>query len=290
VLAASDLLLWRSRLLSSMGFARLAIAAADALDEGALDLVEVHQARGQGHFHAGSYRQAGTLFRRASASTSDERLRCLCLLDASDAERCAGRVRTAGSLVDAAMSAMPAGAPWVPEVEGVADLKRILIAREGAILSGRLLVPGGRQALARKLQPVFQRAAARAIEHGRWFDFQQVALWASRVGVPPQDIRPPGGYEPPPPRVGYRHLGYPVAVAMEACDRARRGLRDTPELVGLLDLMARFGCAPQAWKLAYALIRSDLRLLRSHGGQLLRNFAACEYTVPMRVAWLMRAS
>jgi hypothetical protein len=62
------------------------------------------------------------------------------------------------------------------------------------------------------------------------------------------------------------------------------------EIVGLLRLMERFGCAPQVWKLAYALILNDPWFIPSHGGLLLRHFAACEYTVPLRIAWLLRVS
>ena len=284
---AEELLLWRSQLLNSMGFARLGTAAADALEESSFASVGVIRAQAQGRFHAGRYLRSAELFRRASVGSADDQLRRMCLLDASDAERCAGRLRAARDLVGRATRRLPSGLPWVPEVEGVADLKRVLIERQAAIVSGRLLFPRGREKLAQQLQPVLSRAAARALDHGRWFDFQQVALWATRLGVSLRDVCPPDAYEPPKPRIGYRHLGYPVAVAMEACDRASAGTYDMAELRGFLDLMTRFGCAPQAWKLAYAIIAANPRLIHRYGRALLHSFAKCEYTTTMRVAWLL---
>lgn len=290
VFSAAELLLWRVRVLNSMGFARLATLAAEALDGAALAPAEAAQARGQSHFHAGHYRLACDCFIQASAAAADERTRRLCLLDACDAARCAGNMRLAESLVASAAAALPADSSWATEIQGVADLKRVLIWRQVSGLAGRLLWPGTRRAPMGEVRSALRRVATSAIAEGRWFDFQQAALWATRLAVPLDDLKPTDGYAPAPPGPGYRHLGYPVAVAMEACDRARRGEASLDELGRLLQRMEMFGCAPQTWKVAHAIVRSAPWLLPSHMGLFVRRFFECEYTLPMRLAWLVRGS
>jgi hypothetical protein len=250
--------------------------------------MDILQQRAQAHFHKGKYRDSAAMFEQASRTSSDERNRRLLLLDASDAARCSGLLKRAEALVEGAVQDLPSDL-WRDEVLAVSAHKRILIQRDRLALSGAMIFPNGRRRLKVVLRPLFIQASKHAIESGRWFDFQHLGMLASDVGLRREDLRPDGGYEPPEAEHGYRHLGYPVAVAMDACDRFRGRSVDAPtigEIEGLLNLMLRFGCAPQAWKLARAVMfraSSPLHNFKMFGSQL----RCCQYTFRRQLGWLI---
>lgn len=285
-----ELLLWRSRVLNSMGHARLAVAAVAGVRAPDVPEFALMETRAQGLFHAGAYAASSNEFVAASTVAPDERARRMSLLDASDAARCHGRTRRAARLLERAVKGLPGGTPWAGELLGMVDLKRILLYRDRYEFARLLPVPGLRSRVRRRAEPLFERVARSSLEAGRWFDFQQVSLWANRMGIPPDRLRPSGQYAPPSAREGYGQLGYPVGVAMEACDRARRGGATLDELEWLLTLMQDFGANPQAWKVAYALVRASPSRARLHAPALLRAFIRCEYTPANRFLWLLRGS
>lgn len=278
-----SMLLWRARVLNSIGHARLAESALIALPSS----VEVVRSFAQAAFHRGAYATSAARFLDASGLASGERDRRLILLDAADATRCHGRLRRASQLVEEASSGIAATEPWADEVRAAADVKRILVLRDLHELARVVGFGTGVRATRRRAATLLEGSARGTLEAGRWFDFQQLSLWAERMGIDPATVRPAGLYAPQPTVPGYRQLAYPVALAMEACDRARLGRSTAIELRFFADLMQAFGCA-QYWKVAYALARLDGR--RRWTPRFAKSFARCEYTPLARVLCLMRSS
>lgn len=291
ILDMDALLLWRSQVLNSMGFARLAIEAAAAVGSSGSWAFGAARSHAQGLFHAGKYRASSNAFHKASNAASDDHSRRLCILDAADAARCNGRLHAARALVEKAVKGLDAHSTSGRTILGRADLKLVLIEREAFFMSGKRLIPGSQRELTNRLRPLVVRCARAAIEDGRWFDFQQAALWAGRLGIAISDLESAQAFAPPPVNAGYKHLSYPVAVAMDLTDKVSRGSITYDVLEPFLELMQLFGCHPQIWKVARVLLaRGHGRLLSRRGRIMLRSFLACEYTPCMRAAWILRGA
>jgi len=279
-----ELLCWRARILNRMGHARLALATTLEIGASSIPKHAFLELRAQALFHKGAYVRSAQLFNEAALAASSSRDAVVSLLHACDAARCAGRLRWARELLTEAESRMRLLPSPDHDVRGLAALKAILVARDSSLLSGRELLPAGRSRLCKTLEPLFRQAAEWATETGQQFDFQQLELWRRRLGLPKSATHLPGSWQPEDPRVGYRHLGFPVAAAMDLCDAGQIGQVNVDELHAMWRLMRTFGCWPQSWKIGAVLLRKRKVLPAYDLAVLARDSCRCQYTLRQRIA------
>jgi hypothetical protein len=288
VFSVDELLAWRASILNKMGHARLALGTVSEIHASGISKHMATELRAQALFHRGLYVHSARLFDKAAGTAPTSRDGVVALLHACDAARCAGRLRWARSLLSRAESGMHSLGSSECDVRGLATLKAIMLERDSSILSGQRLWSAGRIRLRQRLEPLLRQGADWAAKSGQHFDFQQFELWRRRLGLPQSVTHPPGSSSPEDPRVGYRHLGFPVAVAMDLCDRARTGQATADDVSTMWRLMRTFGCCPQSWKLGAVLLRMRKLLTAREVALLIKDFCRCEYTPRQRIAQIAR--
>lgn len=277
-------LVWRASVLNFIGHARLARQALAGLS------AAPHSELARCAFHEGRYRRSMKFHLAESQLALDDRRRRLALLEASDAARCIGKRIRAKRYIDYALAGLDSVVPHWREVRGRSLLKRILVQREHYLIATKLRRLKHADRLRQETIPWFREAAAFTLEVGDLPEWQQLRLWAERMSVPLEVLRPLDGYAPPATQVGYRHLGYWLALNMDLADRGRAGLVSLSELErGLADAEA-FGSNPQAWKLCHSIIKRFPRQILRRLPQLIRHNLACEYTLMRRFLGLAGGS
>jgi hypothetical protein len=144
-----------------------------------------------------------------------------------------------------------------------------------------------------RAQVLFKSSAEALLTSGRWFELQQLRLWADRFDLPADATRPSGMYELPQPRHGYEHLAFPMAQMMVFRDELDTGTRKPDketanEAMEKASLAERLGLRTEAWKLNYLLLKNfpdqrNFETLKKFVG----NFLMCEYSLLMRCLLLI---
>ncbi len=279
--AADQLLLWRARLLNTMGFCRLAAEALQPLRISGHPDADLEYA--QTLFQLGTYQRSGRLFLDASKITTDTYERALRLLDASDAFRCFGNWALSYTCVRRANNISGVGRSAGPLVTARSAMKKLLLLQDFA---GAL--PFGRQIVKRLGSDLVRSGAPAALEAGDWLTFQQFMLIAERWAISVSAFGHGGHYDPPPAKDGYRHLGFKIGELLNLLDRTRRAPLSVTysELVEAFKMAALLGSHPTAWKIA-ALIAACFPQHASRYRRLKeQHLHRCEYSGILRWTYL----
>jgi hypothetical protein len=291
--------LWRARLLNSLSYGKAALVVIeDLMKEGASSattrplITQLLDAKARAFHYIGAYKRAAhtyeALAKLASTENVDSELVFNSLLAACDNWRSYGAFRrSCRRLHEAEAMAQKDGFPRADFVSA-ANLKRILLLRRSYQIAEMLRVNSYKNRLKAEAE-VLLRSSAEAFFHtGRWFELQQLRLWADRFGLPAEVARPLGFYEPPPSRDGYEHLAFPMAQMMVFRDELDSGSRPVDKLaadeaIEKLQMAENLGLRTEAWKLSYLLLKKfpEHRNVSTFK-RFLRNFFACEYSVCMR--------
>ena len=268
-----ELLLWRVRLLSTMGYCRLAIDTLKPLRTASYPGADLEYA--QALFQSGAYLRAGEQFIDVSRQSKDEREQALRLLDASDAFRCYGKLARSYGLVRRAERLVGANNASDTFVRSRITMKKLLLLQNLA-----RLLPWGSLIVRRLGTRLVSAGAPAALDSGDWLAFQQFMLMAERWGINKSTFGQAGIYDPPAPKDGYRHLGLKVGELLNLLERTRQSFSSVTyrELAGAFRTSVRLGSHPIAWKIAARMAaifpcqRRRYRLLYRHQLDL------CEYS------------
>lgn len=286
-----DLLLWRARVLVTIGHSRLALAALKPLLLRSPTDPDFACEYAQALFHNGQYRSSAQQYLVAADSAPDERFRLLRQLDACDALRCFGSYGGARDILASVNSELQSMSSVPQDIVVRALLKEMLLIRNGWHRRKSFLMGLGCRALRNRAKHIIQDAAPRALREGLWLDFQQLQLWADRFELPDDTMSTHGGYVPLSTLDGYRHLGYYIPRLMHIYDLlyTGSGLVSQDEVENGFDSAAQMGCHPVAWKLARgAAARFHIHVSRWKD-RYKHHLGACQYTamqgLTYRVAW-----
>lgn len=280
-----QLMLWRIRVLNSMGHARLSRNSLIQLSPATSHNPEILVEYSQCLFHLGKYKLSASQSLKASRLPLSERFQMLRILDASDALRCHGRRRYSRALVKQVLQKLASSILMYPDIKARALLKHLLLLRNTYDVAKRFKCYWICNRIMPDLQQTITQGAPLAIGSGQWKDFQQFRMWADRIGIPDDIFRQSGQYAPLPSREGYRHLGYHVALMMEFLDRARNrsNVVDHDELQSFFARAEQFENHPTAWKIArIAMKRFPTEKTLWHQ-KFRHHFGMCQYTPYMRI-------
>jgi hypothetical protein len=297
----STRILWRASLLNSMSYAKAAVTLTSQLlktdisnNFSKVTLIEEHA---RSLHCSGAYKSAALEYERAYLIAKLMNLPksklCRLLLDACDNWRCYGSfIRAFQSLHKAKRIALTIDVER-EELLAVAELKKILLLRHPYQIAVLLRQNWIARWLRNKAEVSIINAAKTLPLSGSWYDYQQLGLWTERFNLPIDVLKQPGLYEPPPPREGYKHLGYLIPqmiVFRDEVESARRTIDEETlaEANRLLELAINLGINPEAWKISYLLMRK-FRGTRNKTSlkMFLRYFRACEYFAPMRIILML---
>ena len=294
--------IWRASLLNSMGCASLALKASQEMlaknHQSKDDLTSLRRQKAQALFHTGKYRQSAKEFYKTAKEldlNSNPSLRVALLLDSCDAYSAHGSfLRAILCLKNARKEIQRISEPKkFDELEGRSALKEVLIWRYLYQIAKALKIQFFANYIQKRAINLLQLASKTSLEVGNWFDFQQVRLWAERMDIDPLTLASQIPYEPPPPKEGYDHLGYPVAQSMYLRDQLSKtkgdlSLEEEQSLKMHIKNCIGFGNYPELWKLWFiCLKRSTTEKKMENVRTFLKAFFFCEYTVPMRLLRLI---
>lgn len=270
--APEELLLWRARLLNTMGFCRLSATTLDDMKMPRIGAAAREYA--QSLFQQGAYKRSSRLFLERARLESEPRSAIAGLLDASDAARCFGDLPQSWLLILKAERLAETVGSDDPLLRCGIGMKKLLLLQEAA-----KCVPGATWLLRTGGIHLFRNGVAAASESGDWLAFQQFALLAERWSIPVSALGCDDSFEPPPTRDGYRHLGYVIGELLHLLDRTRCASShvECDALARALQIAVRLGSHPTAWKIAARIAarfpdqRPRYRLLHQY------HLGACEY-------------
>jgi hypothetical protein len=179
------------------------------------------------------------------------------------------------------------------ELLAEAKLKRILLLRRNYQIAALFRARPLMLRIRHQAESLIRDAAEAFLRSGSRFSYQQVRLWADRFDLPPEVTRPPDLYEAPPSRLGYEHLGFPMAQMMVLRDEIDTGRRvadesAAKEVLEKSQLAGRLGLHTEGWKLNYLLLKKFSKYRKPDIlKKFLRSFARCEYAPLMRVLLLL---
>ena len=275
--AEEELLLWRVRLLNTMGFCRLAVDTLKPLRSMGHSGADLEYA--QALFQLGAYRSSGSEFLEVSRKSTDAREQAMRLLDSGDAFRCFGNwvrsyacTRRAGRLARVRRS----GDAFV---QARIAMKKLLLLQDLA-----RLLPGGKHIVKRLGARFVRSGAPAALESGEWLAFQQFMLISERWAIPTSAFAHSGNYEPPPAKYGYRHLGLKVGELLSLLDDTRQSSASVtyPDLLEALQTAIRLGSHPTAWKIAARMAARFPQCSRRYRKVHKHHLNRCEYSGILR--------
>jgi len=281
-----ELLLWRIRVLNNMGHARLALDAVQAFSPFQSNDPKIVLEYAQALFHHGQYLTSASEFLRASSLLSDISFKLIRQLDASDAYRCYGNFRRAYRLIKHVLNELDKSTSNQQRIRLRVILKQVLILSDIYNVC-RFFLGGGVFFIKLKVKKLIEEGAPIALKNGEWMVFQQFRLWAERLAISPKVFSRQGIFEPLPSRDGYRHLGYPVALLMELCDRAKKQLyRIThDEIDNGFSTAVHLGSHPSAWKVAKIAMRRFPEEVSKWRIRYKYHMRLCQYTWQRRLGY-----
>ena len=281
------LLIWRIRVLSTIGYARLALESMQSLAPQFSTDPFVVLEYAQALFHNGQYKLSADEFLRAMNVSTDNRFRLLRQLDACDALRCFGDFRRAWETVRGVISALNRLPSMEEDIWVRAILKEVLLTLNQFQRRKKLFFSIGCRRLRDLARNLIQDGAPRALQAGLWMEFQQLRLLADRFSLPSGTLTVKGGYEPLPTKDGYKHLGYYIPLLTHLHD----SLADRSKSVNEYEVeygfnnASKMGCHPVAWKLARAAMKRLPEEISKWRTRYRRHFRACQYTGSQRFVY-----
>ena len=285
-----ELLLWRTRILNTMGNSRLALLSIDGLRPDSSTNNKVVLEYAQALFHNGKYLSAFNEFIRAAQLSSCPYEKLHRELDACDSLRCFGSYRRAYSMLKKISKKIYLLPTSDIDLKSRVLLKELLIVYDFYKIFQKTRMYFFARLLRDKSVLLIEQGAPLSLEAGRWLDFQQYRFWCERFNLDASILANNSGYPPLPTKKGYKHLGYQVALLMEICERAKQNRSTCNEIDEGLDLAKYLGSHPSCWKMAQ--ISSKLfPAQRRRWKKICNNYRKkCEYTFFIRVQFAMLGS
>jgi len=296
-----SLLLWRARLLNSLSYGKAALTVIQELiattSSPVAKTVEVLEEQARALHYIGAYKSAALTYEKATlvakkSQLPDETIYDL-LLSSCDNWRCYGGFLKASKRLREAETLAAESRLNRADLLAAANLKHVLLLRRNYQVADLFGASRYKNRIRRKAEILFRVSAEALLSSGRWFEVQQLRLWADRFDLPADVTQPPGLYELPPPREGYEHLGFPMAQMMvfrDDVDTGRR-LHDqdvAEEAIEKAKLAVKLGLRTEAWKLNYLLLKRFPEHRNTHTLRgFVRNFFDCEYSFLMRCLLLI---
>ena len=278
-----ELLLWRSRILNTMGNSRLALLSIDGLQPDLSTNNKVVLEYAQALFHNGKYLSAFNEFIRAVKLSSCPYEKLHLELDACDSLRCFGSYRRAHSMLNKIKKEIDLLPTSDIDLKSRVLLKELLMFYEIYKIFRKTRLFFLARILRDKSAWLIEQGAPLSLESGKWLDFQQYRFWCERFNLDASILANHNGYPPLPTKKGYKHLGYQVALLMEICDRAKQGHSTSNEIDEGLELAKYLGSHPSCWKIAQ-ISRKSFPAQRRRWKQIYDNYLRkCEYSFPARV-------
>jgi len=285
-----ELLLWRARILNTMGNSRLALLSIDGLRPNSSTSNKVVLEYAQALFHHGKYLSASKEFIRAAKLSSCPYEKLHRELDACDSLRCFGSYRRAYSMLKNIRKEIYLLPPLDVDLRSRVLLKELLILYDFYKIIKKTRLSFIDRLLRNKSALLIEQGAPLSLEAGRWLDFQQYRFWCERFNLNASILSNQGGYSPLPTKKGYKHLGYQVALLMEICERAKQNRSTSNEIDEGFDLAKYLGSHPSCWKIAQIRSRS-FPAQKRRWKQIYDNYLKkCEYTYSIRVQFALFGS
>lgn len=285
-LSDDELLLWRARLLNTMGHCRLAKQSIDRAARSSRIATAMDREEAQSHFQAGRYRSAARVYLRLAWDECEPDSRIELLLDACDALRCFGRWGRGTLTLALAEVLVRSRGLGSAALDARIRLKRLLLLKDlvGFLPAGSILRRASQGWAARLISEGFDAA----LESGEWLEFQQFARLSKKLSIPDGRAEATGRFSPLPPAEGYRQLGFAVGWLLDALDDNDGAAASYRELSRACREAADLGSYPTAWKFAARMAEAAPEHRRRaqvlHYGYLAR----CEYArwLRWRYKWL----
>jgi hypothetical protein len=285
---SDELLLWRARVLNTIGLCRLAEQTLAVASPHTNPNIEVLYEYAQTLFQRGAYADAAAAYLRVAEATAGTDLSSSSRLSASEALRCYGSVGRSGWQVRRVARDMARRPPGDRRLHARL-LRRSLWRLRGIYRLAQLirLRPVVRW-IRLRVTAVLMRAADTASETGDWMGMQSLRREAEHFDAFPACFAGMGAFAPPAGQDGYAHLGFRGGLLVDRVDRAARSPDSIsiPELAESLELADRLGCHPVAWKLAVLLRRADPSRAAKHTAAFRHHFSNCQYAWPRKLTIL----
>lgn len=251
-------------------------------------------------FHQGAYKEAANAYQKLGEDAKTPQAKVDFLLDASDVWSEYGDSNRYTSAADSAKRILGS----IPDtdvrqiLEAKIKLKRLLTFTRSLSLKAKSLLPIWRRQFYEEAKDLVSTSAPVFLKAGRWYDFQQVSLWAERLGLSRELTGLAGPYEAPPPEEGYVHLNYIVAQIMNFRDMVRKKHplvitgQARQDIKGWIQVADELGSHPESWKLRALLFRR-LGLLAlpwrvTDWINMWRHFTRCQYSPSRTVIQALR--
>lgn len=290
--------LWRTRTLNSLTYNTAALAETGRFlseaSRGAEFDIEVLSEHGGASASYGNYREAALTHERASRVAKNNGLpqetSYRQMLLASDAWRCYGRLLRA----------------LVRHVQVIAGVRKIsnpteslkasifrnetLMLRHPYDLFKRLYIKPLAWLVQLRVGKVIERTVGILRDAGEWYPLQQMELWRTRFGLPPEVTTFDNEYETPPSLEGYKQLNFPMGRMMAFRHQVDSGDIPITEESGkearrLANLAIDLGIRPEIWKLHLLILRKFKaeRNLDHDIRAFWKAFKGCEYSLLFRI-------
>ena len=290
VFSKDELLLWRSRILNTMGNSRLALTSIDALQATSSSNSTVVLEYAQALFHNGKYLSAYNEFIRSAKLSPCPYEKIHRELDACDSLRCYGSYIKAHSLLKKIHQKIVSLPSSDTELKNRVLLKKILIVYDCYKIFNKIRLFFIGNVLREKSAALIEQGAPLAIEAGRWLDFQQYRFWCERFNLDTSILAKYNGYSPLPTKKGYKHLGYQVALLMEICDRAKQGRASSNEIDEGIELAKYLGSHLSCWKIAQVSIKLFPTQKRRWKHIFYNYLRKCEYNFAIKIQFFLWGS
>ena len=296
-----ELMQWGAFLLYKMGFLLPALQICEQCDNygytGA-EKISVLRLKARLFFHLGKYKKAGNLYSDLAEESEkiDSVLQAESLMDAGTAFQCYGSMNKASQYLAAAEKIVK-----TMNKERDRLSSKIHLCRAGKLLFDYQFIRMKEvftrtrhesAEIKQKIRNNLCKTCEYAVKCGSWFDFQEAALWAQKMGIEPSELTRKMDYPPPPPpREGYKYLTSHISRMIEARDTLQSGTLLSPEqekeLHDYLYFCKMTGNRAEAWKLLLVKIkRSGVgRNTLRDCADFFRFFFSCEYNLLFRVLY-----
>ncbi|MBU7027708.1 MAG: SIR2 family protein [Theionarchaea archaeon] len=297
-----ELMQWGAFLLYKMGFLLPALQICTHLEDHrmtAADKINVLRLKARLLFHLGKYKKAGKLYSSLAEESRgvNSILQAESLMDAGSAYRCYGNLSISSQYLTMA-------GEIVKTIEGKERerlLSKLHLCQAGLLLFDYQFTRikefftrtrHESTEIKEKIRSNLCRTCEYAVECGSWFDFQEAALWAQKMGIAPSELTKKMDYPPPPPpREGYKHLTSHISRMIEARDtlddKNLLSPEEERELNEYLQFCKMTGNNAEAWKLLLVKIKR-CRLDRNTVCDIIdffRFFFSCEYNLFFRILY-----
>jgi hypothetical protein len=227
----STLRLWRAKILNNLSYGKSALREIRGLLKEARGVVpiELLEEQARAFHYIGAYKRAARTYENIAKLATKRKL-CVEdiyeeLLSACDNWRSYGAFLKAAKRLREAEALGSESALTRGDLLAAAKLKRILLLRRNYQMAELLGAKRYKNRIRARAQVLFKSSAEALLTSGRWFELQQLRLWADRFDLPADATRPSGMYELPQPRHGYEHLAFPMAQMMVFRDELDTGTR-----------------------------------------------------------------